>query len=456
MNMTHGEVTSTDRRATIRVGDDLLLINVCSLVLVVVISLVDIEVLRIVLGLPFLLFFPGYAVVAALFPRKSGLGTVERIALSIGFSIVIAPLVGLMLNIVWAIRLYPILISLALFTAAVSAIAWYRRRGIESEDRPHLAISLPLGTKAHASLVDGVVSVVLAVALVGAIVSLVYFVANPRVGERYTEFYIVGAESSPNEVAVGEEATVVLGIVNGEHQRMRYEVEVLVGSSSLTTVGPIELAHGGTWEDQIGFVPVDACARTTLTQDVNTPYGPILAEVKSIQVASAQNLDLGDHIRIGEEAAEVEEIQGSTVILKDVLHEYHPVGQDVIEVQKVEFRLHKMWRLGETGETQLSLWIGKQSLSAGVLNQGTAEAHYRIEARIEGAPNEEPRVESAGPATVAVGEEWTGEVVFPFSEMHRAEFSLYNQGNLLFRRWESASYPSVYLWVHVTEGSLSV
>lgn len=445
-----------DRRTMIRVGNDLLVISLCSLVLVVVITCVDIEALRIALGLPFVLFFPGYTVIATLFPRKSSLGTIERITLSIGFSIIISPLVGLTLNMVWAIRLYPILISLVLFTAAMSAAAWCRRRGIESEDRPHLVISIPLGMKGHANLVDGAVSVVLATALVGAIVSLVYFVANPRVGERFTEFYIVGAESWPSETAVGEEATVVLGIINSEHEEMEYEVEVLVRGSPLTTMGPIELAYGKTWENQVGFVPDEACARTRLTQDVNIPYGPILAEVKTIQVTSTQNLGPGDYIRIGREAAEIEEIQDSIVILKEVLYEYHPAGEDVIEVHRVEFRLHKSWRVGQRREAYLSLWLGKQSLSARVVNQGTAEAHYRIEARIEGGPGEEPRVESAGPAEVAVGEGWTGEITFPFSEMHEVEFSLYNQGDLLCQRSESASYPSVYLWVHVTESNLGV
>jgi hypothetical protein len=190
-----------------------------------------------------------------------------------------------------------------------------------------------------------------------------------------------------------------------------------------------------------------------LARDVNIPYGPILAQVKIIQVASVRGLGPGDHILIGQEAAEIEETQGSTIILKQVLHEYHPAGAEVIEVQKVEFRLHKIWRLGEPAEAELSVWVGKQSLATSITNQGRSEAEYRIETRIEGAPSDQPRVESAGPAEVAVGDVWTNEIAFPFSEMHQFEFSLYNHGELLFRRWESASYPSLYLWVHVTEGN---
>jgi uncharacterized membrane protein len=446
-------VVGTDRRVRIRIGNDLLIVNLCSIILIVVISRVDIEALRIAFGLPFLLFFPGYTLVAALFPEKSALGTVQRIALSLGFSIVVTPLLGLMVNMVWAIRLHPILISIALFVAAMSAVAWYRRRRVEQDDRPDVVVDIPLGSKGRPGLLDAGVSIVLALALLGAIVALVHFVANPKVGERFTEFYVVGAEDWPEEIAVGEEAAIVLGIANREGETMIYAVEVLTGDSRVALVGPTELDHGKTWEDRISFVPDEACARTRLAQDVNIPYGPMLAQVKSIQVASVLGLGPGDHIRIGQEAAEIEETQGSTIILKQVLHEYHPAGAEVIEVRKVEFRLHKTWRLGEPAEAEFSVWLGKQSLATSITNQGRSEAEYRIETRIEWAPDDQSRVESAGPAQVAVGDVWTNEIAFPFSEMHQIEFSLYNRGELLFRRWESASYPSLYLWVHVKEGN---
>lgn len=72
-----------------------------------------------ILGLPFLLFFPGYTSQAALFPEKGRLGEVERVALSFGLSIAVVPLIGLGLNFTpWGIRLDPILISLAVFVIA--------------------------------------------------------------------------------------------------------------------------------------------------------------------------------------------------------------------------------------------------------------------------------------------------------------------------------------------------
>src|SRR5205823_13468787 len=64
--------------------------------------------LRVALGLPFVLFFPGYALVAALFPGASpgqgpgagpgagrGLGPLERAALPLGLSLAVGPPLGL-------------------------------------------------------------------------------------------------------------------------------------------------------------------------------------------------------------------------------------------------------------------------------------------------------------------------------------------------------------------------
>jgi uncharacterized membrane protein len=58
----------------------------------------EISPVRIILGLPLVLFLPGYALIAALFPRKDDLDGIERIALSFGLSIAISPLLGLGLN----------------------------------------------------------------------------------------------------------------------------------------------------------------------------------------------------------------------------------------------------------------------------------------------------------------------------------------------------------------------
>ncbi len=96
--------------------------------------------LRIALGLAFVLFFPGYTLVAALFPRKGQLGGIERVALSFGLSIAVVPLIGLVLNYTpRGIRLYPILISVLLFIVIMTGVAWYRRQRLPGGSHGGLA-----------------------------------------------------------------------------------------------------------------------------------------------------------------------------------------------------------------------------------------------------------------------------------------------------------------------------
>jgi uncharacterized membrane protein len=96
----------------------------------------EISPVRIILGLPLVLFLPGYALIATLFPRKDDLDGIERVALSFGLSIAITPLLGLALNYTpFGIRLTPILIVLSLFTISLAIGAWVRRGRIREEDR---------------------------------------------------------------------------------------------------------------------------------------------------------------------------------------------------------------------------------------------------------------------------------------------------------------------------------
>jgi len=85
-------------------------------------------VLRWIVGSIFVLFLPGFVVIQALFPRGKELDGIERLALSVGLSLAITPLIGLLLNYTpWGIRLDPIMISLFLFTFFVAVAATYRK-----------------------------------------------------------------------------------------------------------------------------------------------------------------------------------------------------------------------------------------------------------------------------------------------------------------------------------------
>jgi uncharacterized membrane protein len=93
-----------------------------------------------VLGAVFVLWLPGYAFIKALFPEQlpvktsdKDLDTIERIALSVGMSLALVPMVGLLLNYTpWGIRLTPIVLSLLALTTIFATAGVIRERQIRT------------------------------------------------------------------------------------------------------------------------------------------------------------------------------------------------------------------------------------------------------------------------------------------------------------------------------------
>jgi len=244
----------------IRIKNELLLIDILSLILIVIISLTSLKTARIILGLPFILFFPGYTLISALFPKRTSLGSIERVALSFGLSIAVVPLIGLILNYTpWGIRLYPVLIALFAFIMLMSLIAWIRRSLVLPSEQVAMNININLSSLASRSKLDRILTVILIGAIITAIGTLIYVISTPKVGERFTEFYILGeegkAEAYPKELLVGKTGYVILGIVNHEHEPVTYTAKVLIEEEENNSLGPITLEHQEKWEEKIGFTP---------------------------------------------------------------------------------------------------------------------------------------------------------------------------------------------------------
>jgi len=95
--------------------------------------------LRYIFGSLFVLYLPGAALIELLYPKPSDLSQLERLALSIGLSLALVPLVGLILNYTpWGIRLDPIVISLSMLTLAF---------GLGAVIRKFLLLKLELATR---------------------------------------------------------------------------------------------------------------------------------------------------------------------------------------------------------------------------------------------------------------------------------------------------------------------
>ena len=243
-----------------RLQNELLLLNAIAVLLIIIITFFPSSILRIILGLPFVLFLPGYTLIAALFPKANTLDGIERVGLGCGLSIAVVPITGFILNYTpWGIRLYPVLISLAIFIVATSIVAWYRRHRLTEGERFTISWNLSLSFWKGQSPTVRVLSVILAAVILGAVATAGYVITTPRVGEKFTEFYILGlggeAINYPREMKVGEEGRVIVGIINREHETVSYRIEISLDGVSNNQAGPLVLEHDEKWEEVISFTP---------------------------------------------------------------------------------------------------------------------------------------------------------------------------------------------------------
>src|SRR3990172_10767712 len=104
---------------------DLILLATWSLgAIVLTLAFPSQQAVRIALGLPFLLFGPGYALLAALYPRKTDLAAAERLALSLGFSLALLSVTTLGLSYSpFGLRWEPLAVSGGLLALSASALA---------------------------------------------------------------------------------------------------------------------------------------------------------------------------------------------------------------------------------------------------------------------------------------------------------------------------------------------
>jgi uncharacterized membrane protein len=251
--------------------------------------------LRVVFGLGFVLFFPGYAFIAALFPETGatptrtesapadsepaaddkpapvsgttaatevetatpeqddrsgdGIDGIERVALSFGLSIAIVPLIGLALNFTpWGIRLAPIAVSIAGFTLVSVAVAAQRRQALPPDEQFHVPYRQWLAAARTElfepeSQTDTALNILLAASVILAVGSVGYAVAVPSQGEAFTEFYLLTentdeelvADEYPENLTVGESESLVVGIENNEYAPREYTVVVQL--QTVTTQG---------------------------------------------------------------------------------------------------------------------------------------------------------------------------------------------------------------------------
>jgi uncharacterized membrane protein len=213
--------------------------------------------LRIVSGLPLALVLPGYAWLAAIFP-KSKLSGVERFVLSIALSLAVVILTGLLLHLSQS-GLSPLAwsVSLSLLTWPVAFYALARREIANHNESEE--VSLPPPTPApRLGLRMRQAALVLATGIV--VLSAIIISLRPAPAQElagYTQLWLL---------PIGEERTraVWLGINSHEFAPRTYRLELQVNGQAWHTLDDLALAPGETWYTVV-MLPPDWNGRGELT-----------------------------------------------------------------------------------------------------------------------------------------------------------------------------------------------
>jgi uncharacterized membrane protein len=224
---------------------------------------------RIILGLVTVLLLPGYVLTLVLFPKKTDVAGVERLALTLGLSVAVVPQLSFILNYTpFGIRLYPATMTLLGFVLLMSGLALVRRRRVSEAERFSVELSRPV---VRANLI-GLFCLGIVLLIVGNHATYL------RTKETFTEFYALGAggrlEDYPDVLHPRESFTLTLGVINHENQAVNYSLVTPGKEDSIA----IHLDDQQQWEQALSLVmPEVPAGRNKLNFDLyrageDTPY----------------------------------------------------------------------------------------------------------------------------------------------------------------------------------------
>jgi len=204
------------------------------------------------------LFAPGYALVATLFPtsgvkndtfdslttpanfRRQHITGAERIVLSVSMSVCLVPFLGIALAFTpFDLRLQ-FLWAIAAMTLTLSIAAAVRRQSVPEQERFNpgvLSAADEIRNRFERTRSESTLSLVVMVGFVIAAAGLGGAVMTAEGGEQFTEFYITTQEPSssesvaggyPDEIAVGDSAAVQVGLANHEGVQMDYTIVAIL------------------------------------------------------------------------------------------------------------------------------------------------------------------------------------------------------------------------------------
>ena len=229
-----------------------------SLLLLISVSFSNLAVIRTILGLPNTLLIPGYLLTAALFPKADDLDVLDRVALSMGLSIIIVPLFGMLQNYMsLGIRLFPMMFSVTFLNIVLAVLGWNIRKRLPEEERFVITFKVNFAEWQRWLKENKLIRGALLITSLILVIIVLYMLFCPKTGSRFTEFYITGqdgiAAGYPEKLQAGDYGVIRACVINHEQQKAVYKMEIRVDGDIIQTIGPISLRHLEKWEEAINF-----------------------------------------------------------------------------------------------------------------------------------------------------------------------------------------------------------
>lgn len=216
---------------------DIFIVIACTIIAIILVFTVpaDNVALRI-LTLPLVIVLPGYALISALFAHRAA-GLIERLVMSLGVSMIIVILGGLILNLTPSgLRSGSWAVLLAGITVAASIVALVRRQGqkraaLQPSGSSGVGLTFPQG------LLLGLAAIIVGGALA---VSIIGAEQQPYPG--FTQLWMLPASGA------NAKNSVLLGVKNMEQTAVDYRLVVKIGSTTIKQWPALDLRSGENWE----------------------------------------------------------------------------------------------------------------------------------------------------------------------------------------------------------------
>ncbi|MDL5363608.1 DUF1616 domain-containing protein [Halalkalicoccus sp. NIPERK01] len=228
--------------------------------------------IRVALALPLVLLLPGYAFISALFPDApaedgKGLGTLERVVLSVAVSLAVVAMIAYAANFTpYGITLLPITVAVVGWTVLFALLGLVRRARHPAEGRYGVRSGVHLGAVAGLFTVQRrrpgetrgpfepenerqlLLNVFLVFSLLALLAGGVYMgVAAPSLPNEqpHTEFYLLSENDEgeltstdlPTDLSAGETAPITIAIENHEGETQTYTTVVYQQEVTLSDDG---------------------------------------------------------------------------------------------------------------------------------------------------------------------------------------------------------------------------